>query len=66
MYPGDKMANGSHFRGPMSNVMAKKSTETKFKYINGTEWDLMSNCMSNKSTNTNYKCKEWCLMVFSS
>ena len=55
MYPGDKMANGSHFRG-MSNVIAKKSTETKFKYINGTEWDLMSNCMSNKSTNTNYKC----------
>ena len=27
-----KMAIGSHFRGPMSKVMAKKSTDTNFEY----------------------------------
>ena len=27
-----KMEIGSHFRGSISNVMAKKSTEIKFKY----------------------------------
>ena len=51
MFPGDKMpkmpylekmANGSHFRGTMSNVMAKKSTETNFKYKKGNEWNLFS------------------------
>ena len=48
MFPGDKMPKerkilrkmeiGSHFRGSISNVMAKKSTEIKFKYkiaVNG-------------------------------
>ena len=51
MFPGDKMpkmpylekmANGSHFRGTMSNVMAKKSTETNFKYKKDNEWNLFS------------------------
>ena len=45
-----KMAIGSHFRGPISNVMAKKSTETNFKYKNGAK------CLFSLNNPTNVSC----------